>query len=189
MLMHDMGKPDTMEIDDEGVYHFYDHDIVSAKIAKDIFRRLKFDRDTMDRVCNLVLYHDYRFPPKASSVRRAMARIGEQDFPLIFEIRYADTLAQSEYMREDKIQTIEDCKVVYQEILDRKDCVNLKSLAVNGKDLIERGINPGKMLGNTLNAMLVDVIEHPEHNTKEYLLEPERLRDKYMKEHVEWGEP
>ena len=189
MLMHDMGKPDTMEIDDEGITHFYDHDLVSAEIAKNIFRRLKFDRDTMDRVCNMVTYHDYRFPPKASSVRRAMARIGEEDFPLIFEIRYADTMAQSEYQREDKLQTIEDCKAVYQEILDNRDCVNLKDLAVKGKDLIEAGITPGKMLGNILNAMLMDVIEHPEHNTKEYLLEPERLREEYMKDHVEWGEP
>ena len=185
MLMHDMGKPDTMEIDDEGVHHFYNHNLVSAKIAKKIFRRLKFDRDTMDRVCNLVLYHDYRFPPKASSIRRAMARVGEEDFPLLFEVRYADTMAQSDYQRDDKLQVIEQCKAVYKEILDRKDCVNLKNLAVKGKDLIDLGIAPGKTLGNILSAMLMDVIEHPEHNTKEYLLKPERLREEYMKDHVE----
>jgi len=185
MLMHDMGKPDTMEIDDEGVHHFYNHNLVSAEIAKKIFRRLKFDRDTMDRVCNLVLYHDYRFPPKASSIRRAMARVGEEDFPLLFEVRYADTMAQSDYQRDDKLQVIEQCKAVYKEILDRKDCVNLKNLAVKGKDLIDLGIAPGKTLGNILSAMLMDVIEHPEHNTKEYLLKPERLREEYMKDHVE----
>ena len=188
MLMHDMGKPDTMEIDDEGVYHFYNHNEVSAGIAKKIFRRLKFDRDTMDRVCNLVFYHDYRFPPKASSIRRAMARVGEADFPLLFEVRYADTMAQSDYQRDEKLRTIEECKAVYEEILERKDCVNLKSLAVKGKDLIDQGINPGKMLGEILNAMLMDVLEHPEHNTREYLLEPERLREEYMKDHVERGE-
>lgn len=188
MLMHDMGKPDTMEIDDEGVHHFYNHNLVSAKIAKKIFRRLKFDRDTMDRVCNLVLYHDYRFPPKASSIRRAMARVGEEDFPLLFEVRYADTMAQSDYQRDDKLQVIEQCKAVYKEILDRKDCVNLKNLAVKGKDLIDMGIAPGKTLGNILSAMLMDVIEYPEHNTKEYLLKPERLREEYMKDHVERGE-
>ena len=185
MLMHDMGKPDTMEIDDEGVHHFYNHDLVSAEIAKKIFRRLKFDRDTMDRVCNLVLYHDYRFPPKASSIRRAMARVGEEDFPLLFEVRYADTMAQSDFQRDDKLLVIEQCKAVYKEILDRKDCVNLKNLAVKGKDLIDLGIAPGKTLGNILSAMLMDVIEHPEHNTKEYLLKPERLREEYMKDHVE----
>ena len=80
------------------------------------------------------------------------------------------------------------CKAVYREILDRKDCVNLKSLAVNGRDLIDLGVSPGKKLGNILNAMLTDVLEHPEHNTKEYLLEPERLREEYMMDHVERGE-
>jgi tRNA nucleotidyltransferase (CCA-adding enzyme) len=189
MLMHDMGKPDTIEVDDEGVSHFYGHSEVSFKIAHDIFRRLKFDRDTMDRVCNLVRFHDYRFPAKPGSVRKAMNLVGETDFPLLFEIRYADTMAQSEYLRDEKLKVIEETRAVYREVLDRKDCVNLKSLAVNGKDLIELGIAPGKKLGEILDAMLRDVLENPEHNTKEYLLEPERLREEYMKEHVEQGKP
>ncbi len=187
MLMHDMGKPATIKIDEEGVTHFYGHDEVGSRIAHDIFRRLKFDRDTMDRVCNLVRYHDYRFPAKDSSVRKAINRVGEKDFPLLLEIRYADTMAQSEYLRGEKLKLIEDTKEVYRQVLERKDCVSLKDLAVNGKDLIAVGVAPGKKLGDILGAMLRDVLETPEHNSKEYLLEPERLRD-YMKEHVENGE-
>ncbi len=187
MLMHDMGKPATIKIDEEGVTHFYGHDEVGSRIAHDIFRRLKFDRDTMDRVCNLVRYHDYRFPAKDSSVRKAINRVGEKDFPLLLEIRYADTMAQSEYLRDEKLKLIEDTKEVYRQVLERKDCVSLKDLAVNGKDLIAVGVAPGKKLGDILGAMLRDVLETPEHNSKEYLLEPERLRD-YMKEHVENGE-
>ncbi len=102
--------------------------------------------------------------------------IGEKDFPYIFDVRYADTMAQSEYMREEKLAIIEDCRKTYQTILDDGDCVSLKTLAVNGRDLIEMGVSPGPSLGDILDRMLTDVIDEPSHNTKEYLLEPERLR-------------
>lgn len=67
------------------------------------------------------------------------------------------------------------------QIIERDDCINLKSLAVNGRDLIELGISPGRELGKILNNMLMDVLDEPTHNTKEYLLEPERLRE-FMKD-------
>nr|WP_297703582.1 CCA tRNA nucleotidyltransferase [uncultured Butyrivibrio sp.] len=175
MLMHDMGKPVTMTIDDEGKYHFYGHDIKGVDIAKNIFRRLKFDRNTMDRVCNLIKYHDVRFPATARNVRRAMNRVGASEFPYLIEVRVADTLAQSEYKRQEKLDLVRETREIYEEIVRNNECVTLKDLAVNGKDLIERGITPGKEIGEVLNAMLSDVIDNPEHNKKEYLLEPERL--------------
>ena len=182
MLMHDMGKPATISVDEQGVNHFYGHEEAGYQIAKEIFRRLKFDRDTMDRVCNLVLYHDDRYEPKPRNIRRAMNRVGETDYPLLFEIRYADTMAQSDYLRAEKLALLEETKAVYREIIERNDCTNLKSLAVNGRDLIELGISPGKELGKILNNMLMDVLDEPTHNTKEYLLEPERLRKQFMKD-------
>ena len=165
-----------MSVDEAGGNHFYGHPEEGVLMAKDIFRRLKFDRDTQDRVCNLILYHDDRYEPTEQNVRLEIHRVGEEDFPLTFEIRYADTMAQSLYMREDKLKTIEETRAVYQRILDRKDCLSLKTLAVNGRNLIELGISPGKELGQILNNMLMDVLDDPSHNTKEYLLEPERLR-------------
>ncbi|MBE5823154.1 MAG: CCA tRNA nucleotidyltransferase [Butyrivibrio sp.] len=180
MLMHDFGKPATMKIDEEGISHFKGHAALGSNMAKDILKRLKFDRDTMDRVSNLVKYHDDRYEPSPAVIRRAINRVGEEDFPLLFEIRYADTMAQSTYMRQEKLDLIEQTRQVYQEIVDRNDCVSLKNLAVNGKDLISLGIKPSKQMGDILKAMLEDVLEDPARNTKDYLLEPERLRKKYM---------
>ena len=182
MLMHDIGKPETMLTDDDGVSHFYGHELVSAEMAGKIMRRLKFDRDTMDRVCNLIRFHDERYPAEPAVIRRAMHRVGEKDFPLLFEVRYADTMAQSTYMRREKLQLIEDAKAVYEKIVRDRDCVSLKSLAVGGRDLIALGIQPGRSIGVILNAMLSDVIDEPEHNNKDYLLEPERLKNVFMKD-------
>lgn len=71
------------------------------------------------------------------------------------------------YMREEKLRQIEN---LYDEIRKDGDCLSLKTLAVTGRDLIDAGMKPGKELGEHLTKLLFDVLEHPEHNTKEYLL-------------------
>ena len=170
MLLHDLGKPETATVDDKGISHFYHHAEYGAKMARDIFKRLKFDRDTMDLVCKLVLHHDDRFPAEEKYVRRAMNRIGVEEVGLLLKVRYADTMAQSEYAREDNLALIEKTGEVYRDVLQKDQCVNLKSLAVNGGDLIRAGVAPGKKMGSILEAMLSDVIDEPAHNTKEYLM-------------------
>lgn len=184
MLMHDIGKPVTIKVDEQGVNHFYGHDLKGADMARGILKRLKFDTKTIDRTCNLIKYHDNRFDPTPANVRMEMYRIGKEDFPGYLEVRYADTMAQSTYKRQEKLAVIEETRRVYRQILADGDCISLKELAVGGQDLMEQGIAPGKQLGEILNAMLMDVIKEPTHNSKDYLLEPERLRNEFMRDHV-----
>ena len=47
-------------------------------------------------------------------------------------------------------------------------------MAIAGKDLMEDGMKPGKELGTMLNALLMEVLENPEKNTKEYLIDRSR---------------
>lgn len=170
MLFHDIGKPAMKKIDEKGIAHFKMHDTQGAEMTKQILRRLKFDNDTMNKVVRLVQYHDYRMPAEPKNVRRAMNKIGEDIFPYYLEVRMADTLAQSEYLQKEKIQNIRDVRERYEEILERKECVSLKTLAVTGSDLIANGMKPGKEIGEVLNKLLEYVIEHPEANEKEMLL-------------------
>lgn len=171
MLLHDVAKPEMKTTDEKGVAHFKGHDRRGEAIAKEILRRLKFDNDTLRTVCRLIYYHDYRMPAKPKNVRRAMNKIGKELFPLYLEVRMADTLAQSNYMRNEKVRNLYDIKECYKEILKRGECVALKELAVNGKDLIAFGIGPGKQIGEILERLLALVIEEPQLNTKELLLE------------------
>jgi len=175
MLFHDVAKPVMKTIDEKGVAHFKMHDVKGVEMTKQILRRLKFDNDTMNKVVKLVQYHDYRMPAEAKNVRRAMNKIGEDLFPYYLEVRRADALAQSEYMQEEKLQNIEEIKFRYEEIVKRQECVSLKDLAVSGSDLIAEGMKPGKEIGEILNKLLEMVIENPELNSKEKLLE---LKDK-----------
>lgn len=170
MLFHDIAKPLMKTIDENGVAHFKMHDVKGVDMTKAILRRLKFDNDTLGKVTKLVQFHDYRIPAEPKRVRKAMNKIGEELFPYYLEVREADTLAQSEYMREEKLQNIREMEACYQEILAKKECVSLKTLAVTGSDLIADGMQPGKEIGYVLNTLLEKVIENPELNTRETLL-------------------
>ena len=61
-------------------------------------------------------------------------------------------------------------KKAYAEIIEKGQCVSLKELAVTGRDLIRAGMKPGKEIGEKLNELLNLVIENPEMNTRETLL-------------------
>ena len=171
MLFHDMGKPGCHTTDEEGIDHFHGHPAVSASIADEVLKRLKFDNHTIDKVCRLCRYHDLRIEPNRKAMRRAMANIGEDLFPDFFAVQHADVLGQSDFHRKEKLAWIEDNKRDYEQILRDKECISLKDLAVSGKDLIEAGIAPGKEVGEILNRMLNEVIEHPENNEKSALFE------------------
>ncbi len=170
MLMHDFGKPLCITTDEEGIDHYYGHPAKSEEIAREILHRLKFDNDTIRKVCILIRHHDERIEPGVKYMRRAIARIGEEAFPDIFEVQEADICAQSNYKRESKIANLEANRKDYEEICTKKQCVSKATLAVTGKDLIACGMKPGKEIGAVLDAMLQDVIESPEHNEKVYLL-------------------
>lgn len=170
MLFHDIGKPQTLTVDADGTTHNKMHPFEGEKITRKVMRRLKFDNDTTDKVTKLVLYHDYDIAPTEAGVRRAMNRIGEDIFAMIFTVRRADIGAQSNYMREEKLQKVDYIEGIYQEILNRRDAVTLKDLAISGSDLIAAGMAPGRQIGETLAALLDRVLDDPDLNKKEILL-------------------
>lgn len=170
MLFHDIGKPQTLTIDEKWITHNHGHAQVGEEITVKMLRRLKFDNDTIDKVRKLVRYHDQKVEPSAKCVRRAVNRMGETIFPLLFSVKYADIMAQSNYKRKEKLQRLDQIKEIYEQILEKNECLSLKDLAVTGSDLIAAGMQPGKEIGAVLNKLLEIVLENPEYNRKEYLL-------------------
>lgn len=170
-LLHDFGKLETHKIDENGEDHFYGHAESSANYAKIVLRRLKFDNDTIDQVSRLVMYHAYHLRREKKIIRRCMNRIGVDLFEDLLEVMRADTMAKSSYQRQERLDDIIAIRNLYKEIIKDNECITLKQLAVNGQDLIRAGIRPGKQMGELLHAMLDYVLEYPEQNQKDILLE------------------
>lgn len=174
-LLHDIGKPDTKTIDEKGIAHFYRHPLVSADLARQILRRLKFDNDTIALVTLLIREHDIRYakhdqPISASTMRRLLNRVGAEHIGLLFTLQEADLNAQNPDLLPNKLEMLNFARTLASEIIAASQCVSLKDLAVNGSDLIAAGFTPGKTLGTILAGLLEHVLDHPEDNEKEMLL-------------------
>ena len=170
-LLHDIGKPASKTTDTDGIDHFHGHVEIGEQMAGEILRRLKFDNDTITRVKTYIRHHDDQIDPNPRAVRRSAGRIGEDYFNGVLELKRADCLAQSMYLRDEKLDGLDRVEALYQEILESRQCISLKDLAISGKDLIAAGVPQGRKIGEILSKLLEEVLEEPARNTHENLLE------------------
>lgn len=55
-------------------------------------------------------------------------------------------------------------------MLNQAQCFSLKDMQINGKDLIDIGVNPGKKVGEILQSLLDGIISGDLNNDREQLL-------------------
>ena len=170
MYLHDIGKGFTKTTDDNGIDHFYKHQIISEQIAGKTMKALKFDNKTYDRVLKLIRFHDDRFSISKKSVRKAISRIGLAYFDDLLLIKEADIKSQHHDYEEENLGKLKEIIDFYEEILEDNECLSIKDLAINGNDVKLAGITDGKLIGETLKYLLEKVLEDPEVNNKEKLI-------------------
>src|SRR6266498_5531053 len=73
IFFHDVGKPETY---DDG--HFHQHEFVGEAKVRQILRRWKFDKTTVEAVAHLVRNHMFWYQPDwtSSAVRRFIRKVG-----------------------------------------------------------------------------------------------------------------
>ena len=155
---------------EDGVTRFFGHPDISSDMSREIMRRLKFDNDTTDKVKKLTAVHDLFIRNAPIRVRRAMSMVSKELFPYFLQVRKANILAWKEEAQEKALEELQELENICQGILDRGECVSVKELTVDGKDLIAAGVAQGKQIGEILSDLLEIVLEEPEKNTKETLL-------------------
>ena len=176
-LLHDVGKPQCKTTDENGVDHFKLHPIVGAKMAEPILRRLKMDNFTIESVCRLIYWHDFGINDDLtlSGMRRGLSRMGAEHFEDYMKIRNADMEGQSDYRREEKEQTVERIREMYETVMAEGNALTVKDLAVKGKDLMDAGIPAGPGMGEVLSYLLEEVLEDPSQNERELLLQKAKI--------------
>lgn len=175
-VLHDLGKPICKTVDEEGNAHFMGHPEVSRDIARKVMKRLKYDNHNLDKTCRLVACHDYRIQHSDRAVRRAIYKIGPDIFPDALTLMRADAYGKNVQTREEALKSLDVIEEIYRQIREAEQCVSMKTLAVSGKDLMEAGMKPGKEMGEVLNQLLMHVLDYPEDNQKEVLLNLYRRR-------------
>jgi tRNA nucleotidyltransferase (CCA-adding enzyme) len=171
MLLHDCGKPSVQTIDGNGVFHYHGHAQPGAEIAKEVLRRLKYDKATERTVVHLIRHHSLYPELTEEGVRRAVVLLTEDLFERFLKVKRADIGGQNPEVQEKKFRYMDEVEAIYRKILQRGDCLSLKTLAVSGDDLIEAGIPKGKEIGHILNRLLDEVLTNPSENDRARLLD------------------
>jgi tRNA nucleotidyltransferase (CCA-adding enzyme) len=171
MFFHDMGKPACKVTDEKGIDHFGGHPDVSVKLADEVMRRLKFDNRTREEVLSIVRYHDLRPKMNIQGMRKAINHMGLRTAGVFVDVQTADIMAQSDYQRDEKVKRLEQTREFYKKIIEDGDPLFIKDLDINGRDLLAMGIAEGRIIGDILEYLMNLVLQMPELNTKNRLLE------------------
>ena len=166
-LFHDVGKPPTLSVDENGDRHFYLHEDVGAKMTREILLRLKYPGDLIDEVATLVRTHMRPLDAGAGGLRRLLRDTGDL-FPQWRELKEADASAckiEPETLRAQ----FEKFDLNMAEVLKGPKVSPLKSLAIDGNELMALGVPFGPAVGETLRALHERVLDDPQLNEKETL--------------------
>ena len=164
-LLHDLGKPEAEQ--DGG-----DHAAIGAVIAGRVMRRLRYPSRLREYVVRLVREHPFasRDEPTALDARRFLARHGERLALDLISHRAADLAGKTPPAGAQ--ERVERFRALVEQ--ERTQPYQLGDLAVDGTDLIELGFSEGPRLGQTLQTLLDEVVEDPQRNRREQLLDRAR---------------
>lgn len=169
ILFHDIGKPDSFSMDENGNGHFYGHAVKSMNITKEILDRLKVDNNTKQQVLTLIKYHDLDLQPTAKYIKKLCYKLGNLEMvKKLILVQRADNYGQAPIHNEriDKFDKIDE---IIENLEQENLSFSLKDLDVNGNDMIKLGL-VGKGVGDGLKYLLEAVLNNDVANQRETLL-------------------
>lgn len=178
-LLHDIAKPVSMTVTDNGV-HFYGHDQKGAELSGEILKRLRYPGRLIAKVSLLIRWHMFFYQSNISdaAVRRLIAKVGGENIPDLLELRRADIIATGRITPETMEYWKELSERISAFLQPGAEMKKAYQLAVNGHDLIKRlGLNPGPLIGEIIAYLSEQILEKPELNREELLL---NLAQKYL---------
>jgi len=169
-LYHDISKPETRRWSNEkGDWTFHGHEVVGAKVAKKALQNLKFPKERIDRIVTLIRWHMFFSDPEQitlSAVRRTIANVGQENIWDLLKLRRCDRIGTGR--PKEQPFRLRKYTAMVEEAL--RDPISVKMLKIDGTRIMElTGERPSKKLGDTLNALLEEVLDDPLKNTPEYL--------------------
>jgi putative nucleotidyltransferase with HDIG domain len=170
-LLHDVGKPRCFRQDETGV-SFVGHDRVSADLASSILERFRYPNRVRDAISHLVLHHMFGYTSAWSdaAIRRFIARVGDEHVDRLIALSRADACGKvGRVVNPPEIRELErrvSAIRAAQPPLEKRD------LAVSGRDIMDQlSIAPGPVVGTILDELYDTVLDDPELNDRDRLLE------------------
>lgn len=179
-LLHDIGKPRCFTLDEAGHGHFYEHEEMGSRIARGLFRRLRWRSLDIDHACLLIRVHDHRIDPTTRGVRRMLARLSrayagsdaitEQLMEELLQIKRVDTLAHAPKAIESRMNELARVREQLAVVLEEGQAFRVRDLEIGGADVIAAGFPRGPEVGHELRTLLSRVVDGRVPNEREALL-------------------
>ncbi len=167
LLLHTVGAPTAKVKDLRGQWRFVGHEILGARTAEEVLRRLRASNADIERVEHLVQMQSELFPPDASDavVRRWLVHMGLANVPDFFRFRIAHARGSG----SDGSDLVERWRKAHGVMLQHP-ALTTGDLAINGRDLKGLGLEPGPRFGEIMDALMLRVLEDPNLNERDTLL-------------------
>lgn len=168
-LLHDIGKPKVKMDRGKGKeITFYNHEVVGARMAKAIARRLKMSKKETDLLWLLVRWHMFAYDPKMTdkAIRRFIRRVGRENINNMMMLRIGDRIGGGSKATSWRLRELQQRigEVLYTPM-------QIKDLKVNGSDVMKTlKIKGGPKVGKVLEKLFDEVMEDAKKNKREYLL-------------------
>jgi tRNA nucleotidyltransferase (CCA-adding enzyme) len=153
----------------------------SEKLADALLGRLRYSNAERKAVGRALRFRELPLDPEPSDagLRRWLRDLGPREYRDVCTLERADLLAREQAPAAAGLATrraaLERLEQRAAAELEREPALTLSDLALDGKALMtELDMAPGPQIGKLLAALLDQVIEQPELNTKEHLLERAR---------------
>jgi len=177
-LLHDIGKPQTQSVDEDGRIHFYGHESVGARMAARRMRALRFSREEALKVRRMTEAHlrPAHLARGDGLTRRAIYRYfrdtGDTGVDTVL-LSLADHLATwGPNLREERWRKrLEVAELLLHHYFERPQEVIAPELPVDGYDLMRvLGLEPGPEIGRLL-GLLQEAVAAGEVETREEMLD------------------
>lgn len=168
VLIHDIGKPQTFKKLPTGVITFYNHEMVSTRIATNIADRLRFSKKQKDKLVTLVRWHQFTVGEMQTdnAIRRFIRNVGVQNINDMLDLRISDRLGSG---AKETSWRLEEFKKRIVEV--QKQPFSISDLKIDGNDVMkELKIKPGPKVGQILGKLFSEVESKKTKNDKKSLL-------------------
>lgn len=167
-LLHDIGKVDTQKVLKSGVITFYNHEVVGARMTREIADSLKLSKKQKDKLWVLVRWHQFTVDDRQtdSAIRRFIRNVGHENLQDMIDLRVGDRLGGG---AQETSWRLEKFKERIEEVQHQP--FSVKDLKVNGRDVMEiLGVPSGPKVGEILNNLFAEVEQDVSKNEREYLI-------------------
>ncbi len=145
------------------------HEHVGARMAEDRLDALRYPSKRISRISDLIAYHMFPGFDTEKGARRFLNRVGDHADDLL-TLRQADQGGKTAYPTDAHLD-VSDQRALVNGVRQQGQAINMSSLAVNGRDIINHlGIRPGPAVGQILNHLTEQVVDDPTLNERDALL-------------------